>query len=235
MMAPAMCATFKGYGCGIRALGIAVNLSTKGRPTACCVLVEGTLPAPSLIDAFDLTSADDTLPGQLHDLASGLRSRLSGLKPDRVVVRRADFPPKPSNKEGPRLRLLAEGALIAAAMDEVRSVTVAPGKELVPRPQRFARLRITSMRLWAGRDASSVARLGLDCAESSVALVDADRGRAWAVEGGRLSLRPPGWRPAPIVVGARPGYGPAPCAGQRAGRGGGRWRCASGGGRAGDG
>ncbi len=107
-----------------------MNLSTKGRPTARCVLVEGTTSAPTFVEAFDLTSSNDTLPEQLHDLATGLRSRLSGLKPDRVVVRRADVPPKPSNKEGPRLRLLAEGALVAAAMDEVRSVTVVPGKDL---------------------------------------------------------------------------------------------------------
>ena len=83
-----------------------------------------------MVETFDLTSADDSVPGQLHDLATGLRSRLNGLKPDRVVIRRADFPPKPSNKEGPRLRLLAEGALVAAATDEVASVVVAPGKDL---------------------------------------------------------------------------------------------------------
>src|SRR4051794_18948522 len=98
----------------MRVLGIAVGLEKKGRPTAHCTLIEGSVTTPVLVEAFALTSTNDGLPEVLADLASGLRSRLSGIRPDRVVIRRADVSQHPSKKEGPRIRLLAEGALAAA-------------------------------------------------------------------------------------------------------------------------
>jgi hypothetical protein len=107
-----------------------VNLAKKGRPAAACVLVEGTLQAPKVLDVFELTSANSAVPTQLHDLGTALRSRVTGIKPDRVVIRRADFARRPSNKEGPRLRLLAEGALAACAHDEVSDVVILTGKDL---------------------------------------------------------------------------------------------------------
>jgi hypothetical protein len=46
-----------------------------------------------------------------------------------VVIRRADPPPRPNNKDGPRFRLLASGAVTAAARLLVTNTTVRTGKE----------------------------------------------------------------------------------------------------------
>lgn len=108
-------------------------MARRGRPTASCVLLEGVSAAPVLVESFDLTSASGDLPTQLHDLATGLRSRLHGLSPDVVVIRRADYSPRASNAEGPRVRLMAEGALVAASVDVVTSVVLLPGRDLAAR------------------------------------------------------------------------------------------------------
>lgn len=117
----------------MRSMGIAVRMTGKGRPTARVVVVDGDWAKPAPVDAFELTSTDDDNPTQLAALASGLRSRIKGLAPDRVLVRRADLPRVASNKEGPRLRLLAEGALVASAREEVSDVLLLTGKDLAAR------------------------------------------------------------------------------------------------------
>lgn len=117
----------------MRSIGVCVRLTTKKRPTANVVVLEGTYVAPAVVETFELTSREGPVPIQLADLHNNLRSRLSGLKPDRVLVRRADHPFKPSNQEGPRLRLLAEGALVSAACAESDDVTLANGKDLATR------------------------------------------------------------------------------------------------------
>jgi hypothetical protein len=117
----------------VRSLGIAVHLPKKGRPTARAVLLDGTWDSPNLVTTFELTSSQDDVATQLHVLATGLRSRVVGLKPNRVVIRRADYSKFASNAEGPRLRLLAEGALAAAARGEVPDVLVMPARDLVGR------------------------------------------------------------------------------------------------------
>jgi hypothetical protein len=112
---------------------VSVHLPKKGRPAARVVVLDGSWGAAFEHAHFDLTSNKQDIATILHDLASGLRSQLSGLKADRVVVRRADLPKKPNNNEGPRLRLLAEGALASAARDQVSDVLVLPGKDLAQR------------------------------------------------------------------------------------------------------
>jgi hypothetical protein len=66
---------------------------------------------------------------QLHDAAEALKSRLQGLVVDRVVVRRADRPPRASNAEGPRIRLLMEGALCSAGRSIVVDTLIGTGKD----------------------------------------------------------------------------------------------------------
>ncbi len=75
------------------------------------------------------TSDDIDLATQLHDMAEAVRSRLQGLSVDRVVVRRADRPPRASNADGPRLRLLMEGAVVSAARSVVVDTRVGSGKD----------------------------------------------------------------------------------------------------------
>ncbi|MHB1775721.1 MAG: hypothetical protein ACYCU7_07020 [Acidimicrobiales bacterium] len=85
---------------------------------------------PSRVIASDTFPGDDAeLAVQLHDAAEAVKSRLQGLEVDRVVVRRADRPPRPSNQEGPRLRLLTEGAVTAAARNVVVDTRIGTGKD----------------------------------------------------------------------------------------------------------
>jgi hypothetical protein len=77
----------------------------------------------------DFTADDTDLATQLHDMGEAVRSRLAGVAVDRVVVRRADRPPVPSNLEGPRLRLLTEGAVASAARSVVVTTRLGTGKD----------------------------------------------------------------------------------------------------------
>jgi hypothetical protein len=114
----------------VRVMGIAVHIPAKARPAADVVVVDGAWGAPVHVTTFKLTSTHEDLPTLLRDLSAGLASRLSGLSVDRVVVRRADKPTRPSNYEGPKTRLLAEGALAACAKATVDDTMLADGKTL---------------------------------------------------------------------------------------------------------
>jgi hypothetical protein len=114
----------------MRSVGVLVRLRSKGRPAAYIVALDGTWSNPVFVDAFELTSVHTDISEQLYDLATGLSSHLAGLNADRVVVRRADRATTPSNSEGPRVRLLAEGALTAAARAAVGQVVLLNGKDL---------------------------------------------------------------------------------------------------------
>lgn len=115
---------------GVRVMGIAVHIPSKGRPAADVVVLDGVWAAHTHVTTFKLTSTHDDLPTVLQDLAAGLASHLSGLQVDRVVIRRADKPTRPSNYEGPRTRLLAEGAMTACAKAAIDDVMLADGKTL---------------------------------------------------------------------------------------------------------
>jgi hypothetical protein len=105
-------------------------MTSKKRPSASVVAVDGTWDVAVVTKSFELASSADDVATQMLDLTRGLRSYLSGAGADVVVVRRADQSPIGSRAEGPRQRLLAEGALIAGAREEVERVLVKSGKEL---------------------------------------------------------------------------------------------------------
>lgn len=113
----------------MRVAGIAVDVPSSGRPAARLVVVSERTGQPAIEATADFPSDDVDLPVQLHDAAEALRSRLDGLAVDRVVLRRADRPPKASNAEGPRLRLLMEGALTSAARSIVVDTRIGTGKD----------------------------------------------------------------------------------------------------------
>jgi hypothetical protein len=113
----------------MRVAGIAVEIPSRGRPTARVVVATNASGLAVVDSVEDFTSDDADLATQLHDMAEAIRSRLQGLTMDRVVLRRADRPPVPSNKEGPRLRLLFEGAVAAAARSVVVDTRVGNGKD----------------------------------------------------------------------------------------------------------
>jgi hypothetical protein len=114
----------------VRVVGIAVKLEAEGRPTARGILIEPGVPNPAIRDSFALTGDDVDFTRQLFELSQATRSRMSALKPDRVVICRADFPPAGSRKDGPKLRLLAEGAIAAAAREVVAETFLATGQDI---------------------------------------------------------------------------------------------------------
>lgn len=83
-----------------------------------------------LEEAFELVPRGDSLAEMLGDLGAAFANRVEGLKPDTVVVRRAEQPPRPSKKEGPKRRLLAEGALVYAATSVGARVVLLTGHSL---------------------------------------------------------------------------------------------------------
>jgi hypothetical protein len=94
------------------------------------VVASGTAHAPSVETTEEFTSDDVDLPTQLHDIARTVGSRLEGLDVDRVILRRADTPAVASKKEGPQLRLLAEGAAASAARATVVDTRIGSGKDV---------------------------------------------------------------------------------------------------------
>ena len=102
----------------------------KARPQAYVAVLEGTKSAPAVLELFALATTEVELVEQLHDLANAFGNRLDGLKVNRVLVRRADTPKQGSNKEGPRSRLLLEGALAFAARRRVDDTRLMNGRDL---------------------------------------------------------------------------------------------------------
>ncbi len=113
----------------MRVAGVAVDVPSSGRPAGRLVVASdaGGSVDIELVADFPGDAAD--LPVQLHDAAEALRSRLEGLAVERVVVRRADRPPRATNAEGPKLRLMLEGALTSAARSVVVDTRIGTGKE----------------------------------------------------------------------------------------------------------
>jgi hypothetical protein len=114
----------------MRAIGVCVRVEVEGRPTARAVLLDDVSGSPMVVDKFALTGDNVEFAQQLLDLSKGTSSSIRGMRPNRVVVRRADFPPAGSRAEGPKLRLLAEGAICAAAREHIPDTHLATGAEI---------------------------------------------------------------------------------------------------------
>ena len=108
--------------------GLAVDLAIKGRPTTRLVVIDSSDPS-ALVSSPSFPCDDVDLATHLHDAAEAVRSALHGAGVERVVVRRADRPPKAPNTEGPRLRLLTEGAITSAARSVVVDTRIGTGKD----------------------------------------------------------------------------------------------------------
>jgi hypothetical protein len=108
---------------------MAVDVPSPGRPATRLVILDDASGIPTVETSQSFTSDDTDLATQLHDMAEAVRSRLQGLDVGRVVVRRADRPPRPNNADGPRLRLLMEGAVVSAARSVVVDTRTGTGKD----------------------------------------------------------------------------------------------------------
>jgi hypothetical protein len=108
-------------------MGVAVKMTGPGVPTARVVVVEGPMVSASLIDAYEVAAPQAELAGMLAEIAEAVASRAHGLGIDKVIVRRADKSQRPSNQEGPRIRLLAEGAIAASVRAVVPTTVIRDG------------------------------------------------------------------------------------------------------------
>jgi len=115
----------------MRTIGLAVEMKDS-RPTLSVVALDDGDGSPVLAGWFELTSADEDLATQLHALHASVVTRIKDLMPaDRAVVRRADAsPPGVGAKEPVKLRLIAEGTVIAAVRECLTDVRVAAGVDL---------------------------------------------------------------------------------------------------------
>lgn len=114
----------------MRAAGFAVSIPTPQRPVARLVVLDNASGSPALIAAEEFPSEDVEIAEQLFGVARSVESRLIGLGATRVIVRRADVPTQASKKDGPRLRLLFEGAVVSAARSAVVDTRLGMAKDV---------------------------------------------------------------------------------------------------------
>jgi hypothetical protein len=112
-------------------MGLAVTILTNRRPALRVVVLDDVSGVPQVIECSDVPAGAEALAAQLHALARSVDTRARGAgQIGRVVVRRADAPPRATNAEGPKLRLLAEGAVIGSVRDVVTTVDVGTGRDI---------------------------------------------------------------------------------------------------------
>lgn len=110
-------------------LGFAVSVNDS-KATALGVLVDDYSGLVAVVDKFNFTNDGADLATRLYDMAEAVRTLVDSLKPDRVIVRRADFPPRGSRADGPKVRLLFEGAIVAAARHKCAQTHLGTGQDL---------------------------------------------------------------------------------------------------------
>lgn len=115
---------------GVRVIGIAVVMQGDYKATAFCVIVDDSSGTAVVSDQFEITNDEADLSTRLYDMSENIRTRVDSLAPDRVVIRRADFPPMGSRQEAPKVRLLAEGALASGARSKCVATYLATGKDI---------------------------------------------------------------------------------------------------------
>lgn len=106
------------------------------RPTVRAVLLEDSVAAGqaldlnqiTLRDAFEFTTTETDWAQMCDQFAQDTSARVSSLEPDIVVVRQADFNQNGRLGDGPRLRLVVEGAITAAAIKHVPKTRLRRGK-----------------------------------------------------------------------------------------------------------
>jgi hypothetical protein len=119
------------------AMGLAIDMPARNRPALRAVLLRdphppGTTPSlaeVTVVETFEVPTADEDRAKQLKDLAETASARIRTLAPDIVVIRRADWSRLSSNQEGPRIRLMATGAVAAAARLLIPRTTIRDGRE----------------------------------------------------------------------------------------------------------
>ncbi len=122
--------TARRYVLHVRVAGLAVNIPTRGRPVVRLVVLDDATGTAEAKAAEEISTDAVAITDQLFHVARSIESRVRGLAVDRVIVRRADVPTRASKKEGPRLRLLVEGAVVSAARGVVIDTRLGMGKDI---------------------------------------------------------------------------------------------------------
>jgi hypothetical protein len=118
-------------------MGLAIDMPAKNRPALRAVLLSdphppGTRPSladVTLVETFEVPTVEEDRATQLRDLAETASARIRTLSPDIVVVRRADWSKWSGSQEGPKIRLMATGAVAAAARLLVPRTTIRDGQQ----------------------------------------------------------------------------------------------------------
>jgi len=121
----------------MRAMGLAVDMPKPGRPVVHCVVLEdpyGSADAAVLadvtrVDAFSFKTTHEEWSAIVSQFFQEVSGRVSTLKLDIVVIRRADVYMRARVGDGPRLRLAVEGAITAAAMSHVANTHLRTGAD----------------------------------------------------------------------------------------------------------
>lgn len=113
----------------MRVAGIAVEVTSPKRPTIRLVVVDDSNAGVAITRVEEIPADNVDTVEQLFHAARAVESRVKGLNIDRVVVRQAETQ-YASRKEGPRLRLLVEGAAAAAARAVVVDTQLGAGSDL---------------------------------------------------------------------------------------------------------
>ncbi|CAM3333370.1 hypothetical protein OCAE111667_04040 [Occultella aeris] len=82
-----------------------------------------------VIEEFPVTGDDTEWAAHVGNVATAVRGHAKSMKPDVVIVRRADQAPQGRNSDGPKLRLMIEGGIVTACLDVTSDVRVYTGKE----------------------------------------------------------------------------------------------------------
>ncbi|WP_189146542.1 hypothetical protein [Streptomyces lacrimifluminis] len=112
-------------------VGVSVGFPTSGKPVVSLVVLEGGRGDPVFVESCEIKTAEKEVFEQIIDLGRKFHSKLSGLKPEAVVLRIADIPTRASRAAGPRHRLMIEGALAYVCNEQkVQNVALCTGREV---------------------------------------------------------------------------------------------------------
>lgn len=116
----------------MKVIGIAVRVN-KGKSTASLVVLEGNPgddeTGVQMCDEFQVTGDDSEWATHVGGVAAAVRGHATSICPDVVIVRRADQAPQGRNSDGPKLRLMIEGGIVAACRDVTPEVRIRTGKD----------------------------------------------------------------------------------------------------------
>ena len=125
----------------MRAVGLAVDMPKPARPVVHFVIFDdphgpgdaAVLADVTHFDAFDLKTAEPEWSDIAYQYFQDVSARVSTVAPDIVVIRRAGVYKRGRIGDGPRLRLVVEGAVTAAARSHVPNTHLRTGADCATR------------------------------------------------------------------------------------------------------